>query len=132
MAPSAIFSRCRHASPPSRLRERVGVRASALALTRSLRDSTSPATRERLASSELQQLDGVVVLHAAADALRRVEQHVGLRRVGIAQDANAGPIDDEIAAASKAIEREFAAMSCMSSASTTEKDISVAGWPAPA
>src|SRR5215207_4212022 len=99
MAPSAIFSRCRHASPPSRLRERVGVRASALALTRSLRDSTSPATRERLASSELQQLDGVVVLHAAADALRRVEQHVGLRRVGIAQDAHAGPIDDEIAAA---------------------------------
>jgi hypothetical protein len=46
--------------------------------------------------AELHQLDGVEVLHAAADALGRVEQHAGLRAVGIAQHADADPVDHEI------------------------------------
>src|SRR5690606_30214271 len=49
--------------------------------------------------AELQQLDGIEVLYAAADALRRVEQHVGLRAVGIAQHANTDTIHDQVAAA---------------------------------
>ncbi len=40
--------------------------------------------------AELQQLDGVEVLDAAADALGRVEQHIGLGRIGVAQHAHAG------------------------------------------
>jgi hypothetical protein len=39
--------------------------------------------------AELHQLDRVEVLHAAADALGRVEQHVGLGGIGIAQHAHA-------------------------------------------
>src|ERR1041384_8279869 len=48
---------------------------------------------------ELQGLDGFEVLHAAADALCRVEEHVRLRAVGIAQHADADAVDDEIPAA---------------------------------
>jgi hypothetical protein len=47
----------------------------------------SHLTRERLdlhsAHRKLQQLDRVIVLHAAAHALDRVEQHVWFRRVRI-------------------------------------------------
>ena len=50
------------------------------------------------AHRKLQQLDRVIVLHAAAHALGRVEQHVGFRRVGIPQHGHACTIDDEIAA----------------------------------
>jgi hypothetical protein len=55
--------------------------------------------RGKNAGAELQQLDRVEVLHAAADALGRVEQHVGLGGIGIAQHAHADAVDDQIAAA---------------------------------
>src|SRR5690606_24273069 len=45
-------------------------------------------------SAEFQQLDRGKILHAAADTLGRVEQHVRLGAVGIAQHANADAIDD--------------------------------------
>src|SRR5690606_31067943 len=48
---------------------------------------------------EFQDLDRVEILHAPADALRRVEEDVRLRRIGIAQHAHALAVDDEIAAA---------------------------------
>ena len=54
--------------------------------------------RNSLSSRELQELDRVEVLHAAADALRRVKEHVGFGAVGIAQHADAGAVDDQIAA----------------------------------
>src|SRR5690606_4873744 len=38
--------------------------------------------------AELQQFDRIEVLHAAADTLRRVEKHVRLGAVGIAQHAD--------------------------------------------
>src|SRR5262245_17960467 len=49
------------------------------------------------AHRELQQLERIEVLHAAAHALGRVEQHVGLRRVGIAQHGYACTVHHEIA-----------------------------------
>ena len=48
--------------------------------------------------NELHQLDRVEVLDAAADALGRVEQHVRLGRIGIAQHANTHAIHDQVAA----------------------------------
>ena len=51
------------------------------------------------AHRELQQLDGVEILHAAADALGGVEQHVGLCGIRIAQHPHALAVDDQIAAA---------------------------------
>ena len=65
--------------------------------------STLPAQRAKgrimhSAHRKLQQLDRVIVLHAAAHALGRVEQHVGFRRVGIPQHRDAGTVDDEVAA----------------------------------
>src|SRR5262245_16981479 len=53
----------------------------------------------RALRGELEELDGVEVLHAAADALGGVEQHVGLGAVGVAQHADADAVDDQIAAA---------------------------------
>src|SRR6185295_1334869 len=52
----------------------------------------------RSGRAELDELDRVEVLHAAADALGRVEEHVGLLAVGVAEHAHAEPIDDQIAA----------------------------------
>ena len=43
--------------------------------------------------------EGVEVLDAAAAALGRVEQHVGLGAVGVAQHADADAVDDQVAAA---------------------------------
>src|SRR6185312_13626718 len=54
--------------------------------------------RPRLRGAEFQELDRLEVLHAAADALGRVEQHVGLGGVRVAQHAHALPVDDQIAA----------------------------------
>jgi hypothetical protein len=74
---------------------------------------------DRSAGGELQKLDRLEVLHPAADPLGGVEQHVGLGGIGVAQDADAEPVDDEIAAAEVA-ERDgvgIGAMSGMSSAS---------------
>src|SRR5215213_10164368 len=50
------------------------------------------------ARSEPHQLDRVEILHAAADPLGRVEQHVRLGGERIAQHTHALAIDDEIAA----------------------------------
>jgi hypothetical protein len=50
----------------------------------------------RSADRKLQQLDRVVVLHAAADALGRVEQHVGLGGVRITQHGNTRTVHNEI------------------------------------
>ena len=60
----------------------------------------SRLTREGYHSAhrKLQQLDRVIVLHAAAYPLGRVEQHVGFRRVGIPQHRDAGTIHHEVAA----------------------------------
>jgi hypothetical protein len=51
-----------------------------------------------LGRRELDQLDGVEVLHAAAHALGGVEQHVGLGGVRIAQHVDALAVDHQIAA----------------------------------
>ena len=48
---------------------------------------------------EAQKLDGIEVLHAAANALGDVEQDVGLGGVGVAQQPHTDPIHDQIAAA---------------------------------
>jgi hypothetical protein len=47
--------------------------------------------------ADLQELDGIGVERAAAYALRGVEVDAGLRGVGIAQDANADLVRDEVA-----------------------------------
>ena len=47
----------------------------------------------RSADGELQQLDRVVILHAAADALGGVEQHVRLGGIRIAKDRDACAIE---------------------------------------
>jgi hypothetical protein len=60
------------------------------------RSSFAHPTASRLRRRELQQLDGVEVLDAAADALGGVEQHGGLGAVGIAQHADAGSLDDQV------------------------------------
>src|SRR5262245_10413394 len=54
--------------------------------------------RARSADRKFQQLDRVEILHAAADALGRIEQHVWLGGIRIAKDRDARTIDDEVAA----------------------------------
>ncbi len=49
--------------------------------------------------AEFEELDRVIVLHAAAHPLGGVEEHVGLGGIGIAQHAHAEAVDDQIAAA---------------------------------
>src|SRR5690606_38711513 len=50
-----------------------------------------------LRGGKLQQLDRIKILHAAADALGGVEQHVGLGRERVAQHVHPLPVDHEIA-----------------------------------
>ena len=48
--------------------------------------------------AEFQKLNRFEILHPAAHALGRVEKNIRLGRIGIAQNANALAIDDQIAA----------------------------------
>src|SRR3954469_8726849 len=59
---------------------------------------TKEQSRRESARRELQELDRVEVLHASADALGRVEQHIGLGAERIAQHAHALAIHHQIAA----------------------------------
>ena len=54
--------------------------------------------KQRSADRKLQQLDRVVILHAAPHALGRVEQHVRLGGIRIAKHRDARTIDDEVSA----------------------------------
>jgi len=89
------------------------------------------AVRRRSAHRELQELDRVKVLHAAADALRRVEQDVGFCGERVADHAHAGAVDDQVAAAEIAEgDRERpAATSGISSASASGKPIRLERFP---
>ncbi len=63
-------------------------------------DGTSPAPIARpSAHRKLQQFDRIEVLHAAAHPLGRVEQHIGLGAIGIAQHADASAVHDQVSAA---------------------------------
>src|SRR3954447_10292604 len=59
---------------------------------------TKESPRAPLRRRELHQLDRVEVLHAAADALGRVEQDVRLGGERVAQHVHALAVDDEITA----------------------------------
>src|SRR5690606_32709768 len=53
---------------------------------------------DELGRGDLQQLDGFEVDHTTADALRGVEVHEGLVGVGIAQNADAETVHNQVAA----------------------------------
>src|SRR5690606_30117712 len=60
------------------------------------KDGGRPPVRS---GADLEKLERLEVDHAAADALGRVKQDVGLRGERIAQDADADAVDDQIGAA---------------------------------
>ena len=78
------------ASDPRGRNRQVRFRPPYSALPQGKREKRSRAALRR---RELEELDRVEVLDAAADALGGVEQHVGFGAAGIAQDAHARPVD---------------------------------------